>query len=64
MNRTYGTFYERFGGRSYGGADLFRKAIGKKNVELVKAESAKLYQEIIDNKIYRLSCIYNCSYSF
>lgn len=38
-----------FGGRSYGGADLFRKAIGKKNVELVKQESAKLYQEIIDN---------------
>ena len=38
-----------FGGRSYGGADLFRKAIGKKNIELVKEESAKLYQEIIDN---------------
>lgn len=38
-----------FGGRSYGGADLFRKAIGKKNIELVKQESAKLYQEIIDN---------------
>ena len=39
----------KFGGRSYGGADLFRKAIGKKNVELVKQESAKLYQEIVDN---------------
>lgn len=39
----------KFGGRSYGGADLFRKAIGKKNIELVKQESAKLYQEIIDN---------------
>lgn len=39
----------KFGGRSYGKADLFRKAIGKKNVELVKQESAKLYQEIIDN---------------
>lgn len=39
----------KFGGRSYGGADLFRKAIGKKNVELVKQESAKLYQEVIDN---------------
>ncbi len=39
----------KFGGRTYGGADLFRKAIGKKNVELVKQESAKLYQEIIDN---------------
>ena len=39
----------KFGGRSYGGADLFRKAIGKKNVELVKEESVKLYQEIINN---------------
>ena len=39
----------KFGGRTYGGADLFRKAIGKKNVELVKRESAKLYREIIDN---------------
>lgn len=39
----------KFGGRTYGGADLFRKAIGKKNIELVKQESAKLYQEIIDN---------------
>ena len=38
-----------FGVRSYGGADLFRKAIGKKNIELVKQESEKLYQEIIDN---------------
>lgn len=38
-----------FGGRTYGGADLFRKAIGKKNVALVKQESSKLYQEIIDN---------------
>jgi DNA polymerase-3 subunit alpha len=38
-----------FGGRTYGGADLFRKAIGKKNVELVKSESSKLYKEIIDN---------------
>lgn len=39
----------KFGGRSYGQADLFRKAVGKKSVELVKQESAKLYQEIIDN---------------
>ena len=38
-----------FGGRSYGGADLFRKAIGKKNIELVKSESKKLYYEIIEN---------------
>ena len=40
---------KKFGGRSYGEADLFRKAIAKKNIELVKQESAKLYQEIIDN---------------
>ena len=39
----------KFGGRTYGGADLFRKAIGKKDIDLVKKESAKLYQEIIDN---------------
>ena len=39
----------KFGGRSYGGADIFRKAISKKNVELVKAESEKLYSEIISN---------------
>lgn len=38
-----------FGGRSYGGADLFRKAVGKKNKELIKQESEKLYQEIVDN---------------
>ena len=34
----------KFGGRSYGGADKFRKAIGKKNIELVKEESEKLLQ--------------------
>ena len=39
----------KFGGRTYGGADLFRKAIGKKDTDLVISESAKLYQEIIDN---------------
>lgn len=39
----------KFGGRTYGGADLFRKAIGKKDIDLVKKESTKLYQEIIDN---------------
>lgn len=39
----------KFGGRTYGGADLFRKAIAKKNIDLVKQESTKLYQEIIDN---------------
>jgi len=39
----------KFGGRTMGGADKFRKAIGKKDVELVKKESAKIYQEIVDN---------------
>lgn len=39
----------KFGGRTYGGADLFRKAIGKKDLNLVKQESEKLYQEIVDN---------------
>lgn len=39
----------KFGGRTYGGADRYRKAIGKKNVELVKTETEKLYGEIIDN---------------
>jgi DNA polymerase-3 subunit alpha len=37
----------RFGGRTYGGADKFRKAIGKKDVKLVKTESEKLYNEIL-----------------
>lgn len=39
----------KFGGRTYGGADKFRKGIGKKDKELVKKESEKLYQEIVDN---------------
>lgn len=39
-----------FGGRTYGGADKFRKGIGKKDKELVKFEADKLYQEIITNK--------------
>jgi DNA polymerase-3 subunit alpha len=39
----------KFGGRTMGGADKFRKAIGKKDIELVKKESHKLYQEIVDN---------------
>lgn len=38
----------KFGGRTYGGADIFRKAIGQKLPELVKAESDKLFQEILD----------------
>ena len=39
----------KFGGRTYGGADLFRKAIGKKDKNLVIQEANKLYDEIKDN---------------
>ena len=39
----------KFGGRTYGGADIFRKAIGKKNKELIKQEVDKLRDEIISN---------------
>ena len=39
----------KFGGRTYGGSDTFRKLIGKKLKELVKPETDKLRQEIIDN---------------
>lgn len=38
-----------FGGRTYGGADKFRKGIGKKDTKLVQAESDKLYGEIVVN---------------
>lgn len=40
---------KKFGGRTYGQADLFRKAIGKKIPELVKEEAEKLRGEIIAN---------------
>lgn len=40
---------KKFGGRTYGQADLFRKAIGKKLPELVKQESEKLRNEIANN---------------
>jgi len=40
---------KKFGGRTYGQADLFRKAIGKKLPELVKQESEKLRGEISAN---------------
>ena len=39
----------KFGNRSYGDADLFRKGIGQKNKELVEQESRKLKDEIIAN---------------
>lgn len=42
-------FVKKFGGRTYGGADLFRKAIGKKIVELVQKESEILRGEIVAN---------------
>ena len=38
-----------FGGRTYGGADLFRKGIGKKDKALVRKEASKLKDEIIEN---------------
>lgn len=40
---------KKFGGRTYGGADLFRKAIGKKIVELVQKESEILRGEVVAN---------------
>ena len=40
---------KKFGGRTYGGADLFRKAIGKKIVELVQKKSEILRGEIVAN---------------
>lgn len=40
---------KKFGGRTYGGADLFRKAIGKKIPELVQKESEILRSEIVAN---------------
>lgn len=40
---------KKFGGRTYGGADLFRKAIGKKIQELVQKESEILRGEIVAN---------------
>lgn len=39
----------KFGGRTYGQADLFRKAIGKKIVELVQKEAEILRDEIVKN---------------
>lgn len=39
----------KFGGRTYGQADLFRKAIGKKIQELVQQQSEILRNEIVDN---------------
>ena len=39
-----------FGGRSWGGADKFRKGIGSKDKKLIYDESQKLRQEILDNK--------------
>lgn len=40
---------KKFGGRTYGQADLFRRGIGKKNKELIQVESVKLKQEIVQN---------------
>jgi DNA polymerase-3 subunit alpha len=39
----------KFGGRSYGQADIFRRAIGKKDKDLIAKESIKLKDEIVKN---------------
>lgn len=58
LGRTYGVqvYQEQsmeitrvFGGRSLAGADTLRKLLGKKLVDQIKPEIAKLHQEIIDN---------------
>ena len=58
LGRTYGVqIYQEqsmeitrvFGGRSMAGADSLRKILGKKLIDKVKPEIAKLRQEIIDN---------------
>ena len=40
---------KKFGGRTYGQADLFRRGIGKKDKELVQREAEKLRVEIANN---------------
>lgn len=40
---------KKFGGRTYGKADLFRRGIAKKDKDLVKRESEKLRDEIVQN---------------
>lgn len=40
---------KQFGGRTMGGADKFRKGIGKKDKKLVQQEADKLYGEIKNN---------------
>lgn len=58
LGKTYGALIyqeqildivRKFGGRSYGQADLYRKAIGSKNKDLIREESIKLEQEILEN---------------
>lgn len=57
LETTYGTMLyqeqllevvRKFAGRTYGGADKFRKGIGKKDKKLIKQESEKLYKEILE----------------
>ncbi|MDR2570673.1 MAG: DNA polymerase III subunit alpha, partial [Oscillospiraceae bacterium] len=50
----------KFGGRTYGGADLFRKAIGKKDKALVKQEVEKLQSDIINNGYNEITSIEIC----
>lgn len=58
LDKTYGALIyqeqtmnivRKFGGRTMGGADIFRKIIGKKLLDLVKPEVDKLRGEIIGN---------------
>ena len=39
----------KFGGRTYGGSDIFRRAIGKKDRDLVMSESIIFKKEVSDN---------------
>lgn len=39
----------KFGGRPYGQADMFRRAIGKKDRDLIASESLKFKKEVLDN---------------
>lgn len=39
----------KFGGRTYGQADIFRRAIGKKDLKLIAIESSKFKKEVSEN---------------
>ena len=69
LNTTYGCMIyqeqlldivRKFGGRTYGGADKFRKGIGKKDKALIKKEANSLYEEILKQN-YSQDIAYNVS---